>query len=203
MAAHPLTAGQPIRPRLPCPPSLPFPAARSWRPMPTFDTTLKQERKTATGIEVPPEVVAALGTGRKPAVTVTLNGHVYRSTVAFLSGRFMLPVSAEHRRGAGIQAGDPVSVRHRTPRGQRTWRQRRAGGKSGGPRTLRAPAVQRETPARPGGRGHQDPGDPYPARGQSRPDADGGLSGPADSECWSEGGPWGVGRPRPCASDMG
>jgi Bacteriocin-protection, YdeI or OmpD-Associated/Domain of unknown function (DUF1905) len=78
--------------------------------MPTFDTTLIQEGKTATGIEVPPEIVAALGSSKKPAVTVSLNGYTYRSTVAVMGGRFMIPVSAEHRAGAGIQAADAVSV---------------------------------------------------------------------------------------------
>lgn len=78
--------------------------------MPTFETSLKQERKTATGIEVPPQIVAELGAGKKPAVTVSLNGYMYRSTVAVLGGRYMLPVSAEHRQGAGVQVGDQVSV---------------------------------------------------------------------------------------------
>lgn len=78
--------------------------------MPSFETTLRQERKTATGIEVPPEIVAALGGSKKPAVKVTLNGYTYRSTVAVMGGRFMLPVSAEHRQGAGVQAGDHVNV---------------------------------------------------------------------------------------------
>ncbi|GGL98099.1 YdeI/OmpD-associated family protein [Deinococcus aerophilus] len=78
--------------------------------MPTFETVLKQERKAATGIEVPPHIVAELGAGKKPAVTVILNGYTYRSTVAVMGGRYMLPVSAEHRQGAGVQAGDQVSV---------------------------------------------------------------------------------------------
>lgn len=76
----------------------------------SFETILRQERKTATGIEVPPEVVAALGSGKRAAVRVVLNGYAYRSTVAVMRGRFMLSVSAEHRHGAGIQAGDQVSV---------------------------------------------------------------------------------------------
>ena len=78
--------------------------------MPTFATTLKQEGKTATGIEVPPEIVTQLGSSRKPAVKVTVNGYVYRSTVAVMGGRFMIPVSAEHRQGAGLSGGDALSV---------------------------------------------------------------------------------------------
>lgn len=76
-----------------------------------FRTVLLLARKTATGIEVPAEVVEALGSGRRPAVTVTLNGaHRYPSTVASMGGKFLVPVSAEHRAAAGIEAGDEVVV---------------------------------------------------------------------------------------------
>jgi hypothetical protein len=52
-----------------------------------FRTVLLLARKTATGVEVPPGVVQALGSGRRPAVTVTLNGeHSYPSTVASTGG---------------------------------------------------------------------------------------------------------------------
>ncbi|GGR96560.1 YdeI/OmpD-associated family protein [Deinococcus sedimenti] len=78
--------------------------------MPTFTAPLKQEGRTATGLEVPPEIMAALGGGKRPAVTVTLNGYAYRSTVGVMGGRAMIPVSAEHRRGAGVSAGDLVTV---------------------------------------------------------------------------------------------
>ncbi|MFB9990940.1 YdeI/OmpD-associated family protein [Deinococcus oregonensis] len=78
--------------------------------MPTFDSILQLGGKTATGIEVPPEVIAALGTSWKPAVIVHLNTYRYHSTIAVLGGRFMLPVSAQHREGAGITAGDTVHV---------------------------------------------------------------------------------------------
>lgn len=66
--------------------------------------------RTATGFEVPPEVVERLGRGRRPAVTVTLGGHTYRSTVATMGGRFLLPLSAENREAAGVSAGDEVEV---------------------------------------------------------------------------------------------
>lgn len=76
-----------------------------------FRTVLLLARKTATGLEVPPEVVEALGSGRRPAVTVTINGgHRYPSTVATMGGKFLVPVSAEHRAAAGVQAGDEVLV---------------------------------------------------------------------------------------------
>lgn len=66
--------------------------------------------KTATGFEVPADVVANLGKGKKPAVKVTIGNHTYRSTVAVMDGRFMLPLSAENREGAGVAAGDEVEV---------------------------------------------------------------------------------------------
>jgi hypothetical protein len=66
--------------------------------------------KTATGIEVPAEVVEGLGGSRRPAVNVTINGYGYRSTVASMGGRYLLPISAENRKGAGVAAGDEVEV---------------------------------------------------------------------------------------------
>jgi Bacteriocin-protection, YdeI or OmpD-Associated/Domain of unknown function (DUF1905) len=75
-----------------------------------FRTTIVQSGKTATGIEVPGEVMEALGSGRRPAVRVTINGYSYRSTVASLGGKSMVGLSAEHRAGAGVAGGDEVEV---------------------------------------------------------------------------------------------
>ncbi|OXS54221.1 hypothetical protein B1A99_26900 [Cohnella sp. CIP 111063] len=75
-----------------------------------FRTTLELSKKTATGIHVPDEIVEALGAGKKPPVKVTIGSYTYRSTVASMGGRFLLPVSQEHREGAGIQAGDEIEV---------------------------------------------------------------------------------------------
>jgi bifunctional DNA-binding transcriptional regulator/antitoxin component of YhaV-PrlF toxin-antitoxin module len=75
-----------------------------------FRALLQLGGKTATGIEVPAEIVTALGAGKRPAVRVTINDYTYRSTVAPMAGSFMLPVSAEVRQGAGISAGDEVEV---------------------------------------------------------------------------------------------
>ena len=75
-----------------------------------FRAVIELGGKTATGIRVPAEVVTALGSTKRPAVRVTLNGHTYRSTVAPLGGAFMLPVSAEVRTAAGVAAGEEVDV---------------------------------------------------------------------------------------------
>lgn len=75
-----------------------------------FEATVELGGKTATGIEVPAEVVTALGKGKRPPVTVTINGHTYRSTIAVMGGRSMVGVSAENREQSGVAAGDVVSV---------------------------------------------------------------------------------------------
>jgi antitoxin component of MazEF toxin-antitoxin module len=75
-----------------------------------FRATIELGGKTATGIRVPAEVVESLGAGKRPAVRVVINGYSYRSTVAPMSGVFMLPVSAEVRAQAGVSAGDEVDV---------------------------------------------------------------------------------------------
>ena len=75
-----------------------------------FRTIIVQSGKNTTGIQVPDEVVEALGSGKRPAVKVTVNGYSYRSTVASMSGVFMVSLSAEHRAGAGVGGGDEVEV---------------------------------------------------------------------------------------------
>lgn len=75
-----------------------------------FRATLETNGRTATGIEVPTSVVDALAAGKRPPVRVTLHEHTYRTTVARMGGRFLVPVSAEVRRAAGVIAGDELEV---------------------------------------------------------------------------------------------
>jgi Bacteriocin-protection, YdeI or OmpD-Associated/Domain of unknown function (DUF1905) len=76
----------------------------------SFHATLELGGRSATGIAVPEDVVTARGCGRRPAVTATVNGYTYRTTVASMRGRFLIPVSAERRAAAGLTAGDEVEV---------------------------------------------------------------------------------------------
>jgi hypothetical protein len=77
----------------------------------TFMTTvLKDDQVNATGLPVPPEAVAALGTKKRPPVKVSLAGYTYRTTVAAYGEIFMLPLSKENREAAGVNAGDQVEV---------------------------------------------------------------------------------------------
>jgi hypothetical protein len=75
-----------------------------------FHATIQLGGKTATGLEVPADVLAALGPGKRPRVRVTINGHTYPSTVGSVGGRSLIPVSAEVRAKAGVAAGDEVEV---------------------------------------------------------------------------------------------
>lgn len=75
-----------------------------------FRTSVELGGKTATGLHVPEAVVTGLEAGKRPAVRVTVAGYTYRTTVATMNGRFMVPLSAEHRAAAGVTAGDDVEV---------------------------------------------------------------------------------------------
>lgn len=83
----------------------------SWHDGPMrFRAVLELHGKTATGIEVPAEVVDALDAGQRPAVLVTVNGHTYRTTVARMGGQYLLPVSAQVRAASGASAGEGLDV---------------------------------------------------------------------------------------------
>jgi predicted short-subunit dehydrogenase-like oxidoreductase (DUF2520 family) len=75
-----------------------------------FATKLLQAGKTITGIRIPAEIVERFGSGKRPPVRVTINGHTYRSTVAVMAGKFMVGVSAENREKAGVAGGDDIEV---------------------------------------------------------------------------------------------
>jgi len=75
-----------------------------------FESVVELGGRAATGIVVPNEVIAALGTSKRPPVAVTVNGHTYRTTAARMGGRYLVPLSAEHREATGVAAGDRIVV---------------------------------------------------------------------------------------------
>ncbi len=75
-----------------------------------FTATLDLDGKTATGIAVPATVIEQLGAGKRPAVRVGINGHHFSTTIGSMKGIFKIPVSAENRSLAGIEAGDEIQV---------------------------------------------------------------------------------------------
>ncbi|THV27147.1 DUF1905 domain-containing protein [Glycomyces paridis] len=62
------------------------------------------------GLEVPPEVVEALGEGKRPPVAITVNGHTWRSRIAVMRGRFLIGLSNANRQAAGVAVGEEVEV---------------------------------------------------------------------------------------------
>ena len=76
-----------------------------------FRTAVVLGGKTATGLQVPDDVVTALGSGKRPAVVVTVGAYTYRTTVAPMGGSYWIPLAAEHREAAGVAAGEEVDVR--------------------------------------------------------------------------------------------
>lgn len=75
-----------------------------------FHALVELGGKTATGLAVPDDVVAALGASKRPTVRVTIGAHTYRTTVASMGGRFLVPLNASNRAAAGVSAGDEVDV---------------------------------------------------------------------------------------------
>lgn len=62
------------------------------------------------GLEIPSDVVKVLGEGTRPPVTITINGHTWKSRVAIMRGRHLLGLSTANRRAAGVATGDEVEV---------------------------------------------------------------------------------------------
>ena len=85
-----------------------------------FRTTILQTDKTATGIQIPDEVIEQMAAGKKPPVRLTVNGYTYRSTVATVDGRSMVGLNADHRVASGLKGGDAVEVEIEVDREPRT-----------------------------------------------------------------------------------
>ncbi len=75
-----------------------------------FRTTLQRFGVNNTGIEVPEEVLTALGRGRRVKVVATVNGYTYRTSVAPAYGKILMPFSSEHRKASGLVGGDEIEV---------------------------------------------------------------------------------------------
>ncbi len=62
------------------------------------------------GLVVPPGLVDSLGGGKRPYVTVTINGHSWTTRIAIMRGRNLIGLSHANRRAAGIATEDLVEV---------------------------------------------------------------------------------------------
>ena len=75
-----------------------------------YQTIIERTGPNTAGIPVPDEVLTALGGGRRPAVTVSLNGYTYRSTVGSMGGRSLIPLSSAHRAASGVEGGETLDL---------------------------------------------------------------------------------------------
>ena len=75
-----------------------------------FQTILRSFGPNNTGIEVPEEVLAGLGRGRRVKVVATVNGYAYRTSVTPYAGLILIPFSSEHRAATGLKGGEPIEV---------------------------------------------------------------------------------------------
>lgn len=64
----------------------------------------------AAAVEIPTDVMKALGSGHQPLIAVTINGHTWRSRVALMRGQCLVGISARNRAASGIAVGDVVEV---------------------------------------------------------------------------------------------
>ncbi len=138
-----------------------------------FRTTIVQSGKNTTGIEVPPEVVEALGAGKRPKVKVTIGDYTYRSSLASMGGVPMVSLSAENRAGAGVGGGDEVEVELAVDLEERTVTvppdlAAAIDAVPSRPCHLRPPVVQQPELARPPDRGGEDRRDEATADRQVR-----------------------------------
>ncbi|TXR57856.1 YdeI/OmpD-associated family protein [Quadrisphaera setariae] len=82
-----------------------------------YRTAVLNPRGNATGLEVPADVVEALGAGKRPLLRVTVvrvdgssEPYSWTTTPGTMGGVVMVPLSSEHRTAAGLAAGDEVDV---------------------------------------------------------------------------------------------
>ncbi len=78
-------------------------------PTSSFETILSAFGNN-TGVVVPPEVLDALGAGKRPRVRADLDGYQYRTTVGVMNGQSLMSVSAAIRKETGLAAGDAIRV---------------------------------------------------------------------------------------------
>lgn len=84
-----------------------------------FKTTIFQKGNNL-GIEVPEAVIDHLGAGKRPPVQVSIKEHTYRSTVGVMNGKYLIPLSKEHRKCIQISGGELVDVRVKLDREPRS-----------------------------------------------------------------------------------
>ncbi len=74
-----------------------------------FKTTIFQKGNNL-GIEVPETVIEQLGAGKRPPIIVDIKNYAYKSTVGVMDGKFLIPLSSEHRKKVQVTGGEAVEI---------------------------------------------------------------------------------------------
>ena len=140
-----------------------------------FHTKILQAGKTATGIEIPDEIIEKLGAGKRPPVRVTIRDqrNLFRNLVAVMGGKFLVGVSAENRAKTGVAGGDEVDVQLELDTQPREVTvppdfAQVLTKNPAGPENIRNPILQQKTSDRRIDRSRQDPGNARPPHRKSR-----------------------------------
>lgn len=73
-------------------------------------TTIVEPNEPMRGLEVPPAVIEKLGNGKRPRITVSINGHSWTTRIAIMRGRNLIGLSNANRAAAGLGVGQDVDV---------------------------------------------------------------------------------------------
>lgn len=71
---------------------------------------IQDDNTTATAITIPFDVQKVFGTRGRVPVRGTINGYPYRSSIFTMGGEPFMVVNKQMRAGAGVNAGDVISV---------------------------------------------------------------------------------------------
>jgi hypothetical protein len=88
----------------------------------TLEATVEKAGDSAACAVILPtdDVVHWFGRKSRVPVVATINGYAWRTSLSPMGGCHMLPVNAEVRQGAGIAAGDHITVAMREDTAERT-----------------------------------------------------------------------------------
>jgi len=75
----------------------------------SYETVVIGEGNHAS-LLIPDSVLAELGANRRAPLTITVNGHTYRSTATGVGGECRVVFPSRDRAAAGVAAGDKITV---------------------------------------------------------------------------------------------
>jgi len=75
-----------------------------------YTGVLESTRGNNAAFVIPDEFVAALDSGRRPKVAVTVNGKLFRTSIAKMGGPYWLGISKARREESGLTIGERYTL---------------------------------------------------------------------------------------------